>query len=344
MKNIVRSTLCVVLSFILVTLAISAQARPKSGFKYLYVFGDSLSDTGNDFIYTDEVLSAPIPVPPSVNYYDGRFSNGPVAFEYLWKGLTGNKAATVKPSLDDIDYSSDKAVSAAYGGAKTVISSVTPGGFEVPGVIGQIEQFINDVTNIETQLDQDKTLYAIWGGANDYLIPPNLEDVQNPDCPQGVNPIAPVVCNIVQAIVKLRTSLDAKHFVVVNLPDIGSAPMLNDPYFNFPPETSVQLTNLTIAHNTALKIALDQLKESDPEIQISYADAYSTINALINVFPYGNQMGPAGDCLFIDPALCSEPANGFNAFGYVFWDGQHPTTAVHGVLAVTIAKAILDMQ
>ena len=44
--------------------------------KNIYVFGDSLHDTGNLFKATEGEM-------PSRIYYEGRFSNGPVYCEYL---------------------------------------------------------------------------------------------------------------------------------------------------------------------------------------------------------------------------------------------------------------------
>jgi phospholipase/lecithinase/hemolysin len=56
-------------------------------YQELYVFGDSLADIGNDLIATQRAHIDP-PIPPSTaphrTYYQGRFSNGPVAVEYLW--------------------------------------------------------------------------------------------------------------------------------------------------------------------------------------------------------------------------------------------------------------------
>ena len=55
----------------LITLAVVFLTRvPASGFTALYVFGDSLSDTGRN----------PSPAP---EYFDGRYSNGPLWVEYL---------------------------------------------------------------------------------------------------------------------------------------------------------------------------------------------------------------------------------------------------------------------
>jgi phospholipase/lecithinase/hemolysin len=50
---------------------------PAAGIERLYVFGDSLSDTGNVYRATGRTT------PPDPPYFRGRFSNGPVWVEHL---------------------------------------------------------------------------------------------------------------------------------------------------------------------------------------------------------------------------------------------------------------------
>ena len=73
-------------------------------FLRFFVFGDSLSDTGNDFILSSALGAQPA-LPPSVSpnrtYFNGRFSNGPVAVEYLWGRLNSVPVSLIPPSLAD---------------------------------------------------------------------------------------------------------------------------------------------------------------------------------------------------------------------------------------------------
>ena len=87
---------------------LAAGATPYSN---LYVFGDSISDTGN--LYA-ETLGFGAAVPPSPFYYDGHFSNGPLWVEdlspslgltyqptnnYAWGGAT-----TGRDNAWDVDF------------------------------------------------------------------------------------------------------------------------------------------------------------------------------------------------------------------------------------------------
>jgi thermolabile hemolysin len=120
---------------------IAAVAR-QPDFDEVYVFGDSLSDTGNVYQATNGQA------PPSPPYFDGRYSNGPVWVEYL---------------ADELDLADAELKDFAFGGATTGRTNNT----SAAGMIGlqqQIDRFI--ATNPDPDPD---ALYIIWAGANDYL-------------------------------------------------------------------------------------------------------------------------------------------------------------------------------
>ncbi len=112
-----------------------------SSFSNLYIFGDSLSDTGNAWT----AFGNTIPLPP---YDTGRFSNGPVWVETLAAGL----GLSVSPSLlGGNDY--------AYGGA-----TVAPSAGQIfPSLSEQSDIYLNDVGGAADA----SALYVIWGGGND---------------------------------------------------------------------------------------------------------------------------------------------------------------------------------
>ncbi|WP_298909395.1 SGNH/GDSL hydrolase family protein [uncultured Nostoc sp.] len=105
----------------------------------VYVFGDSLSDTGMVFRATGGMY------PPNPTYYQGRYSNGRVWIEYL---------------AESLHLSSKQTNNFAYGGATT--GSV--GNSYVPSLLNQVQSFTQ--THQKTNSD---ALYVLWAGANDYL-------------------------------------------------------------------------------------------------------------------------------------------------------------------------------
>lgn len=109
-----------------------------ASFTDIYVFGDSLSDTGNLFAATGGLL------PPNRFYSEGRASNDRLWIEYLAEDL----GATTT------NY--------AFGGATTGSVNTT-----VPSLIGLEQQITNfQATNAFANPD---ALYVVWAGSNDYL-------------------------------------------------------------------------------------------------------------------------------------------------------------------------------
>ena len=119
-------------------------ARPIAN---LYVFGDSLSDNGNDFASGDG--------PPSPPYFEGRFSDGPVWIESL--------AAMLGLQIDfDITVFDDPLANVqAFGGAQSGFGSLSG---DPEGLLSQVENF----TAAGGSFGQDD-LIVIWIGANDYF-------------------------------------------------------------------------------------------------------------------------------------------------------------------------------
>src|SRR6266481_1188103 len=113
----------------------------------LVVFGDSLSDTGNDAIATGGAFPNP------AVYYQGRFSNGPIWVDALAQAL-GEPA--VRPSLaGGLDY--------AYGGATIAFQNQPPPFNAFPRLSQQVNEYL------ATHHSAGDDLLAVWGGANDFI-------------------------------------------------------------------------------------------------------------------------------------------------------------------------------
>lgn len=105
----------------------------------VYIFGDSLSDTGMVFRATGGIY------PPNSTYFQGRYSNGRVWVEYLTERL---------------NLSSKQTNNFAYGGSTTG----STGNNFVPSLLNQVQSF----TQTHKKSSSD-ALYVLWAGANDYL-------------------------------------------------------------------------------------------------------------------------------------------------------------------------------
>ncbi|MEO8767151.1 MAG: SGNH/GDSL hydrolase family protein, partial [Nitrosospira sp.] len=149
-------------------------------FSSLYTFGDSLSDVGDNPAAAMSIFKSlggncdPFhPCAPFGPYDNGRFTNGPVATEYL--------AATLFPGgVNKANFHSY-----AVGGATSGIGNYGDGGtatkagdrvpipipgtsFPLPGMQGEMKVFREDLNDAGGKTDSS-ALYFVWGGANDYL-------------------------------------------------------------------------------------------------------------------------------------------------------------------------------
>lgn len=263
----------------------------------VFAFGDSLSDLGNDRALTGGL------VPPPSRYVDGRFTNNGAWLDYVAAGL----GLEARASRDGFDPAAEnQLVSFAHGGAGSGVSNLSPGGFPVPGLLGQVSAF--QAAGVAPDADD---LFVIWSGANDYLL--GLADA--PDQP---------IANIAGAVETLR-GLGAQRFLIVNLPNLGDAPLSVAQGVQGP------LNALTAAHNAALMAEL-----AGPGV--TFFDVHAVFQAALADpaafgFTAGLAAGPAAGCLF-PPFDCTPVAYD----GSFYWDELHPSTAAHRL----IAQAALD--
>ncbi len=189
----------------------------------LFVFGDSLSDTGNLFQQTFGLI------PPSPPYFNGRLSNGTLAVEKLAPQLGINL------SLE---------TNFAIAGAQTGRTNANDNNlFQLGGLLNQIDQFKTEASTLGADSED---LYLVWAGANDFLGPLS-------DPTAAVNT---AVSNIVTAVTAL-VELGAKNIVVAKTPNLGRVPL------SLQAGQLEPLTVLSSAFNDALAANLTPLEQSN---------------------------------------------------------------------------------
>lgn len=312
----------VVLLIVCVLPAAAAAQIPK--FDALYVFGDSLADQGNIYRLTKALNHDPAAPPsdsPNLTYFEGRFSNGYMGFEYLWERLSRHAPGSqpgLQPFLAAPFGETSRAVNFAFGGTGTENVDQTPGGFWAPGLKGQVELFR---LTLGTRKPSRNALYAITTGANDYRIDPYN---------QPMDP-AEVAANIAEAVDTLY-ELGARTVMVLDLPDLGLLPgHSGDPG---------AASWISAVHNLLLDAQLNELQTRRPElhlIRVRLAPLFErAMLRLESKIPALAGLGYAGAevCLFIGPSVCPDVSTDLfkSDLGYMFWDVVHPTTEAHQML------------
>ncbi|MEH2136650.1 SGNH/GDSL hydrolase family protein [Nostoc sp.] len=285
--------------FVLFSFMLPTKASAAS-FDQLYVFGDSLSDTGNIYNLTEKGY------PPNPPYFEGRFSDGPNWVDYLGDQLG------LKPTLFTTIPSAPptQGINFAIGGASSGLGNAVLPDPNLPGVLGQVRDFA-ETLKANNQTADPNALYTVWGGANDLLFANSPNSSKNP------------ISNISVALNTL-IGAGAKNILVFNLPDLGQLPAAK-----------------TNGRNPTL------LSKSSSEFDLDLANTVSALNqnpnlniVSVDIYSLFNQASALGftnvteSCLS-RPDIC-DPGN--NKF--LIWDGVHPTTAAHKLVADTALAAI----
>ena len=200
-------------------------------------------------------------------------------------------------------------VNYAVGGALTSHDNVAEAQYgDLPGMRTELEEFIVDNPGGA----DPNALYVVWGGANDLLtLPPIPETIEG------------AVGNILTIVGTLH-DLGARHIAVANMPDLGLTP--DGLASGFPAD----LTALSAEFNQALSGALGSLPF--PVIQVDIFSLSQRAAANPQKFGFANVTEPCLDV--VAGTVCSRPNK------YAYWDGIHPTTASHRIIADTFAKFI----
>jgi phospholipase/lecithinase/hemolysin len=323
------------LALLSVPLAPAAAWARISSLSNLFVFGDSLSDGGNSGLLTGGSF------PPSPPYFGNRYSNGPVAVEYLWNAFNpGNPS--FRPSLVP-----EGGTNFALGGATTgnenfvevwdVAPLVIQGLFADKGNAWQLNEF----HTLNPAFNPDTSLFVVWLFPNDVFFYTNPTTfgggVGGFDGTPGVaGPISPddLIANAVNNLTGSINGLadkGARNFLVVNAPDLGLIPELLDA----DQAEKDLLSALSNGFNALLSTAVSGVAASKPELDITYFEI-DKLFADVRSNPGAFGLTNAVDRCLVGAVACQDPS------AYLFWDGSHPTTAGHELIGQRFFEAVYE--
>lgn len=284
----------------------------------IFVFGNSISDTGNILNLTNGAF------PPSSVYYQGRFSDGPVWLDYVAEDLGSNVSNFYGSNLTG----TEKVINFSIGGATTGTGTLgDTSEVSFPGVTNQVNNFLDYLGDKPIN---EEALFILWAGENDYIQAAQKGEPLNPTIP---------ISNIANSLTQLANA-GAKNIMVANLVNAADVPVSRD---LIPPEQLDQLTLLTNAHNNGLNSVLTSLSTSYSDTDFALLDVNSLLDKIIdNPAAFGFVDNPLASCLSasnfpnIDPdtAVCNNPDQ------YIYFDNQHFTSAVHQLIADQTSETI----
>lgn len=253
----------------------------------IVVFGDSLSDNGNDFLLSTRIhkVKSDVPIVPAPDlYWNGRFSDGPVWVEYI-AGMTHflpqQRDANVRKNSQFIDQ--------AYGGAwaETTSPSDDPNHPEdinrhlFPMPLGaQVDDFLyNYHENAPTDKQAiDHDLFFIWTGGNDYLN----HDMNSPPKARPPEQASDLVIAAIKKNILKLINQGGKHFVLLGLPDLSRIPdiILRDPQRR---SLAPKIQAASRLHNEKLQGLISQLQRQYPRAQFTFIPIDPLFNQEFNL-------------------------------------------------------------
>lgn len=292
---------------LLATAPAFAVVAPPPAFSSLVVLGDSLSDSGRLYAMTGNTF-------PPAPYFQGRFSDGPVAVEALASGL----------GLSGAQFNN-----LAIAGARTGL-----GGSADPN-IGQATGMLTQLATFQTSLGAGQAdpnaLYYVWGGANDMRDAFAAFGNGVPGAIGGG--MAAAIGNLTNIVTTLH-GLGATKFFLPNLPDLGLTPEARSVGLIAPGLTfSSVATAASEAFNQQLALAYGSLAAQWSDEQFYFYNAMTGQRAITNGAP-GNGFTNV-DTACIGTAGCATA---------LYFDSIHPTAAAHRVLGSEMLAAVPEPQ
>jgi len=334
-----RSAACLLAGCLAFLLVPTTPSAAQGGEPPLVVFGDSISDSGNAFAFIH--LNATPPdfglnaiLVPSAPYAIGghHFTNGDT-----WVEQFAARFGVGQYTLPAFASANPKAMNFAVATARARDDG-TCGANPTPECHPSLALLIASFLQKTGGVAPPQTLYVIQIGGNDLRDALSAAFGQPPDPAGAALILQQAVQGIADGIATLYAA-GARHFLVWNVPSQALSPAarllnLSIPGFQSGAAFATGLFNYTLSHDSDPQPDVVDGLRTLPGIDIRLFNADGLLAAVVispGTFGFTN----ARDACVTPgtaPFTCRTPDQ------YVFWDGIHPTTAAHGVIARAVAK------
>ncbi len=316
----VRTTALFMSAAVLAAVTVAVPTAAPAPFGRIVAFGASLSDPGNAFALKGgtntppDYLLDPLLV-PSAPYARGghHFSNGATWVEQFARSM--GLAGSVRPAFLSADPT---ATNYAVGGARAHEDFINV------NLSTQVQAFLQQTGGVAPA----DALYTIEMGGND------IRDALVAYPSGGSSPILHDAIMSIAVNIQTLYAAGARTFLVWRAPDVGMTPAilrLN----TISPGAAYLASQLTQGFNAGLDGAVAQLRGL-PGIRIVKLDAYRLLNDLVaRPVEFGlTNVTTACVTPYVPPFTCESPDE------YLFWDGIHPTKAVHAIIALEAGSVL----
>jgi len=280
-----------------------------ASYSHLFIFGDSLSDTGN---------RASISLPFVWPYYKNRVSNGPVAVDQLGARL----GLPVNASLHLVAQS---------GGTNYSVAGAIARGNGSIDLNGQVDAFLIKFANKAPAV----ALYVMMIGAND------VRDAIVATSSSAANQMVDSAAARIKVQLERLLQAGARNIAIVNVPDLGVTPEARIvSQENGDPGLIARATQLSVRFNNQLTMRLQQIELASGVdlIEFNFFAQFNSTLANSTTLGFTNTT----DACFEPGSLSFHPdcflGTGFDRF--IFFDELHPTSKTHGLIGDALFNTI----
>ena len=302
-------------------LILPASSSGQTPIRQLVVFGTSLSDPGNAFALVGgtntppDYAVDPLLVPDRPYARGGHhFTDGATWAEYLARVL--RLPANANPAFGSAN---PQAMNFAVGAARARDLGLSA------DLSVQVDLFLQRVGGVAPP----DALYAIEMGTND------VRDAIAAVAAGGNGvPIIEAALGSIAARITTLYQAGARNFLVWNVPDPALTPAVRA-VATFNPAIVPVATQATLSFNAGLEATLSGLSAALPGADIRILDAFALLQSVVAAPTAAGFTNVTDACIQLSaPFVCKHPR------AYLFWDGVHPSTATHALVAVEAIRVL----
>ncbi|XP_065848166.1 GDSL esterase/lipase At1g74460 [Euphorbia lathyris] len=314
-----------------------------------FIFGDSLSDVGNNKYLSRSLANANLPwygIDFGSGLPNGRFTNGRTVADIIGDQMgLPRPPAFLDPSLTE-DAILDNGLNYASGGGG-ILNDTGNLFIQKLCLNKQIELFEGTQVLIRNKIgkqEADKFFgearYVVALGSNDF-INNYLMPVYSDSWTYNDQTFIDYLMETLQGQITRLHSLGARQLMVFGLGPMGCIPLQR--VLTTSGGCQDRTNKLALNFNQASTKLLDSLSSRLPNATFKFGDAYDVVNDVItNPTPYGFNNSDSPCCSFgrIRPALTCIPASTLckDRSKYVFWDEYHPSDRANELIANELIK------
>ncbi|CAK9312752.1 unnamed protein product [Citrullus colocynthis] len=343
---------CLLLHLLLQPASAAIKIPPGYSVPAVFVFGDSIVDTGNN---NDLLTQAKCNYPPYGKDFPGgrptgRFSNGRVPSDLVADAL-GIKALLppyANPNLQLEDLITGVNFASGGAGFDPITSKMAPA-ISLEAQLAMFREYKKKVEGLvgeeRAKFIIDNSLYLVVAGSNDIANTFYLARIRQAQ--YNINTYTDFMVQHASAFVKELYAAGARRIGFFGTPPLGCVPSQRTLAGGIERACVNEYNKASELFNGKLHSNLDYLQTVLPDSRVVYVDIYNPLLDVIqNYVKYGFEVADRGCCgsgTIEVTFLCNKFVKTCpDTTKFVFWDSFHPSQATYNLLVAPIIRRYIS--